>query len=76
MDSSTKKLREHRVQKEDADCIFWRRDWRSYGSFRKQGVPYSGVLIIRILPLRVLYWGPLFSETPLSTEFFPAGLSA
>ena len=26
-----------------------------YGSFRNQGVPYSGVLRIRILLLRVLY---------------------
>ena len=32
------------------------------GSFRKLGVPYSGVLIIRILLFKVLYWGPLFSE--------------
>ena len=32
--------------------------------FPKMGVPYSGVLIIRILLFRVLYWGPLFSETP------------
>ena len=36
----------------------------SYASFRKLGVPYFGVLIIRILLFRVLYWGPLFSETP------------
>ena len=34
------------------------------GSFRKLGVPYFGVLMIRILLFRVLYWGPLFSETP------------
>ena len=34
------------------------------GSFRKLWVPYFGVLIIRILLFRVLYWGPLFSETP------------
>ena len=27
-------------------------------------VPDFGVLIIRILLLRVLYWGPLFAETP------------
>ena len=26
-----------------------------YGSFRKLGVPYIGVLIIRILPFRILY---------------------
>ena len=35
------------------------------GSFRKLGVPYLGVLIIRILLFRVLYSGPLFSETPI-----------
>ena len=29
------------------------------------GVPYFGVLITRILVFRVLYWGPLFSETPM-----------
>ena len=29
------------------------------------GVPYFGVLIIRILLFRVLYWGPLFLETPI-----------
>ena len=34
------------------------------GSFRKLGVPYFGVPIIRILLFRVLYWGSLFSETP------------
>ena len=32
--------------------------------FPKIGVPYFGDLIIRILLFRVLYWGPLFSETP------------
>ena len=26
---------------------------------------YFGVLIIRILLFGVLYWGPLFSETPI-----------
>ena len=31
-------------------------------------VPYLGVLIIRILLFRVLYWGPLLSETPMSQE--------
>ena len=36
----------------------------TYGSFPKLGVPYFGVLIIRLL-LRVLYSGPLFSETPI-----------
>ena len=29
------------------------------------GVPYLGVLIIRILLFKVLYWGPLFLETPI-----------
>ena len=37
------------------------------GSFRKLGVPYFGVLIIRILLFRV-YWGSLFSETPKFSE--------
>ena len=36
------------------------------GSFRKLGVPPFGVLIIRILPCRVPYLGPLFWETPTS----------
>ena len=36
-----------------------------YGSFRKLGVPYFGVRIISILLFRVLFWGPLFSETPI-----------
>ena len=35
------------------------------GSFRKVGVPNFGVLIIRILLFRVLYLGPLFSDTPI-----------
>ena len=39
--------------------------WDLYGSFRKLGVPFWGVLIIRILLFRVLYWCPLFSETPI-----------
>ena len=34
------------------------------GTLPKIGVPYFGVLIIRILLSRVLHWGPLFSETP------------
>ena len=38
--------------------------WRLSRSFRKLGVPYFGVLIIRILLFTVLYSGPLFSETP------------
>ena len=29
------------------------------------GVPSFEVLMIRILLFRVLYWGPLFSETPI-----------
>ena len=35
--------------------------------FPKIGVPYFGVgpYNKRILPFRVLYWGPLFSETPI-----------
>ena len=35
-----------------------------HGSFRKLGVAYFGVLIVRILLFRVLYSGLLFSETP------------
>ena len=34
-----------------------------YGSFRKLGAPYFGVLMI--LLFRVLNWGPLFTETPI-----------
>ena len=34
--------------------------WLQYGSFR-----HLGALIIRILLFRELYWGPLFSETPI-----------
>ena len=33
--------------------------------FPKIGVPYFGVLIIRILLFRVVCEGPLFSETPI-----------
>ena len=32
---------------------------------KNRGVPYFGVLIIGILLFRVLYWGPLFSQTPM-----------
>ena len=39
-----------------------------YGSFPIQGVPYFGVLIIRILLFRVLYSGPPISETPILPE--------
>ena len=35
------------------------------GVFRKLEVPYFGILIVRILLFRVLYEGPLFSETPI-----------
>ena len=34
------------------------------GSFRKLGVPYFGVLMIRILLFRVLYLGPYFRKLP------------
>ena len=34
--------------------------------FPKIGVPYFGVLIIRVLLFRLLYSGPLFSETSMS----------
>ena len=37
--------------------------------FPKIGVPYLGVLIIRILLFRVLYQGPLFSETPIYIDY-------
>ena len=39
-----------------------------HGSFRNVGVPHFGVLIIRILLFRVLYLGPLFSETPTYSD--------
>ena len=29
------------------------------------GIPYFGVLIVRVLLFRALYKGPLFSETPI-----------
>ena len=35
------------------------------GVSENRGIPYFGVLMIRILLFRVLYWGPLFSETPI-----------
>ena len=37
-----------------------------YGTSRKLGVPYFGVLTITILLFRVLYLGRLLSETPIS----------
>ena len=36
---------------------YWRR--------QKLGVPYFGVLILTILLFRVLYLGPIVSETPI-----------
>ena len=36
------------------------------------GVPYFGVLIIRILVFRVLYWDPLFLETPILKTLYAA----
>ena len=50
---------------EDIDLSEWYEYALICGSFRKLGVPYFGVLIIRILIFRVLYEGPLFSETPM-----------
>ena len=40
-----------------------------YVSFRKLGVPYFGVLIVRILLFGVLCEGPLFSETTICKQF-------
>ena len=37
--------------------------------FPKIRVPYLGVLIISILLFRVLYLGPLFSETPIFSSW-------
>ena len=42
---------------------------KAYGSFRKLGIPYLGVLIIGILLFRVPYWGPLFSEAPIWSTY-------
>ena len=36
----------------------------TYGIFPKLGVPYLGVLIIRILLFRVIYLGPYFRKPP------------
>ena len=36
-----------------------------YESFPKLGIPYFGVLIMRILLFRVLYSGPLFRYSPI-----------
>ena len=38
----------------------------SMWDFPKTGVPYFGVLIIRIPLFKVLYYGPLLSEAPMS----------
>ena len=35
------------------------------------GSTLFGGLVIRIPLFRVLYWDPLFSETPLYTEYIP-----
>ena len=43
------------------------------GVSENRGVAYFGVLIIRILSFRVLYWGPLFSETPIYTAIMELG---
>ena len=37
----------------------------SFGSFRKLGVPYFGVLIVRMALFRVLFLGSTISETPM-----------
>ena len=42
----------------------WFRGRLPCGSFRKLGIPYFRAVIVRILLSRVLYWGPLSSETP------------
>ena len=49
-----------RLQLEGLACGFKFDKW----GFPKLRVPYFGVLIIGVLLFRVLYWGPLFSETP------------
>ena len=41
------------------------RNFPVFWGFHKLGVPYFGLLIIRILLFRVLYLGALFSETPI-----------
>ena len=38
----------------------------SIREFPKKGGPYCGVLMIRVLLFRVLKWGPLSSETPIT----------
>ena len=49
------------MTKPDASTGAWH---ATDGSFRKSGVAYLGVLIKRSQLFRVLYQGPLFSETP------------
>ena len=44
------------------------------GSFRKVGVPYFGVLRIRILLFRVQNQGPLVSETPKGLRVAVSGI--
>ena len=39
---------------------------RDMGASKNRGTLFGGVRIIRILLFRVLYWGPLFPETPTS----------
>ena len=45
----------------------------TFGSFRNLGLPYFGVLMIRILLFRVFYSGPPFSETPILLPCFSSG---
>ena len=45
----------------------------SIWEFPKTGVPYLGVLIIRILLFRVLHSCPLFSETPIYAAILEVG---
>ena len=42
-----------------------------HGSFWKLGVPYFGVLIIRILLFRMLYWVPYFRKLPTGPDVPP-----
>ena len=49
----------------EIDGLGYKSPYKGYGGFRKSGLPHLGALIIRILLFRVLYWGHLFSETPL-----------
>ena len=40
----------------------------AYGSFRKLGVPYFGVLIIRILLFKVLLGSPIFGNSHINMQ--------